>query len=316
MTLTTPQPPANQASSTQPASTSSTTESSIITPLNQVRCHRNGFILTLSDLFNSPMATLIRSAMSGSDWGRNELRAYNIQVVTEDLVTFFGTDQLPPPTVRAAVLANESYPAAGLPNNDDRLFFRYMHEAMLHPAGEESAVDDFAAHLLEMIGYDQPDRLVRQRKDIPLYMCGSNVHAKTDVCVVDCSPENKGILLLVQEDKRYLEQGDPEPQVIAEAIAAFQTNNLRRARAGQPTVNAQALPAITMTSTAPTFYKVDVTSALIEAIESAQYPEHDTIVHKLVPPVQRPLELEFHGMRPLDNRRIIFSCFEAFKQFL
>ena len=142
------------------------------------------------------------------------------------------------------------------------------------------------------------------------------MHAKTGVCVVDYSPENKGILLLVQEDKRFLEQGDPEAQVIAEAIAAFQTNNLRRAMAGQPTVNAQVMPAITMNGTAPTFYKVDVTSALVEAIEGAQYPEHVTIVHKLIPPVQQPVELQFHGMRPLDNRHVILSCFEAFKQFL
>ena len=262
------------------------------------------------------MATLIRSAKSGSDWGRNELRAYNIQVVNEDLVTFFGTCQLPPPTVRTAVLANESYPAAGLPNNEDRLFFLYMHEAMLHSPGEESAVDDLAAHLLTTIGYDQPDRLICQRKDIPLYMCGSNVHVKTDVCVVDYSSENKGILLLFQEGERFLEQGDAEAQVIAEAIAAFQTNNLQRAMAGQPTVNAQVLPAITMTGTALTFYKVDVTSALVEAIEGAQYPEHVTIVHKLIPPVQQPVELQFHGTRPLHNRRVILSCFEAFKQFL
>ena len=236
------------------------------------------------------MATLIRSAKSGSDWGRNELRAYNIQVVNEDLVTFFGTRQLPPPTVRTAVLANESYPAAGLPNNEDRLFFLYMHEAMLHSPGEESAVDDLAAHLLTTV--------------------------KTDVCVVDYSPQNKGILLLFQEDERFLEQGDAEAQVIAEAIAAFQTNNLQRAMAGQPTVNAQVLPAITMTGTALTFYKVDVTSALVEAIEGAQYPEHVTIVHKLIPPVQQPVELQFHGTRPLHNRRVILSCFEAFKQFL
>ena len=143
------------------------------------------------------MATLIRSAKSGSDWGR---RAYDIQVVNEDLVTFFGTGQLPPPTVRTTILTNESYPAAGLPNNEDRLFFLYMHEAMLHSPGE-SAVDDFAAHLLKMIRYDQPNSLIRQRKDIPLYMCGSNVRAKADVCVVDYSPENKGIFFLMQEDK-------------------------------------------------------------------------------------------------------------------
>ena len=65
------------------------------------------------------MATLIQSVKSGSDWGQNELRAYNIQVVNEDLITFFGTGQLPPPTVHTVVLANESYPAAGLPNNKD-----------------------------------------------------------------------------------------------------------------------------------------------------------------------------------------------------
>ena len=81
-------------------------------------------------------------------------------------------------------------------------------------------------------------------------------------------------------------------------------------------MNAQVLPAITMTGTAPTFYKVYVTSALVEAIEGAQYPEHVTIVHRLIPPVQQPAELEFHGMRPLDNRRVVLSCFEAFKQYL
>ena len=191
-----------------------------------------------------------------------------------------------------------------------------MHEAMLHPPGEESAVGDFAAHLLTMIGYDQPNRLVCQWKDIPLYMCGSNVHVKINVCMVNYSPGNKGILLLVQEDKRFLEQGDPKAQVIVEEIAAFQTNNLWCAMAGQPTVNAQAMPAITMNGTALTFYKVDITSTLVEAIKGAQYPEHVTIVHKLIRPVQQPVELQFHGMRPLDNRHVILSCFEAFKQFL
>ncbi|KAH9169956.1 hypothetical protein EDB89DRAFT_1980814 [Lactarius sanguifluus] len=51
-----------------------------------------------------------------------------------------------------------------------------------------------------------------------------NRHAKTDVCIVD---QNE-ILLLVQEDKRHMDSSDPEPQLIAEAIAAFAANNRTR----------------------------------------------------------------------------------------
>jgi hypothetical protein len=41
------------------------------------------------------MATLIRTAKLGSDWGRNELRAYNIQVVNEDLVDILWNQSAP-----------------------------------------------------------------------------------------------------------------------------------------------------------------------------------------------------------------------------
>jgi hypothetical protein len=37
-----------------------------------------------------------------------------------------------------------------------------MHYAMLTPPGEESAVDDFAAHILSMLRYDEPDRVSAQ----------------------------------------------------------------------------------------------------------------------------------------------------------
>jgi hypothetical protein len=104
-----------------------------------------------------------------------------------------------PWAVSQAILTNLDYPATGLPEKEDRLFFDYMHYAMLAPPGEESAVNDFAAHILSMLRYDEPDRIIRQRKDIPLFMCGSDMHVKTDVCVM--GRRNK-IILLVQEDKR------------------------------------------------------------------------------------------------------------------
>jgi hypothetical protein len=71
-----------------------------------------------------------------------------------------------------------------------------------------------------------------------------------------------------------------------------------------------------MDATAPTFYKIDVTRTLVDAVELGEYPTQTTTVHKLTPPVQSPFTLQRNGMRPLNNRAVILSCFESFKQFL
>jgi hypothetical protein len=259
------------------------------------------------------MANLIRSVKPGSDWTDNELRAYNIEVVPESVATFFGNSNLPPPTIGPAILAHQTYPAAGLPT-DERLFFYLLEEAMMFPPGEESAVDDFAAHLLLLLGYAEPNRFIRTRRGIPLYMCSAPTHTKTDVCVVDRTWGK--LLLLLQEDKQHSEGKDPEPQLIAEAVAAFQSNNYRHRDGGLPPMSAAVIPGITMVGTAPTFYKINVDASLVEAVEHGEYPTQTTIVHKLTPPVQVLRDFQRDGMRPLSNRAVILSCFEAFKQFL
>ena len=99
-------------------------------------------------------------------------------------------------------------------------------------------------------------------------MCGAQTHAKSDVCVVD---RNREIFLLVQEDKSHLEEADPEPQLIAEAIAAFQYNNSRLQRIGLHPIQAKTFPGITMIGSTPTFYKINVTQDLVDAVETAQY---------------------------------------------
>jgi hypothetical protein len=133
----------------------------------------------------------------------------------------------------------------------------------------ESAVDDFASFLLGMLGYD-PDRVVHQRLEIGFIMCGQRVHAEPDICVMD----QDDYLLLVQEEmvrrsrvrtesmlkpwhfaKRQMSADDPEPQLIAEAIAAFYENNRRRMQVGRPTIPAKVFAGITLMGTAPTFYK-------------------------------------------------------------
>lgn len=68
------------------------------------------------------------------------------------------------------------------------------------------------------------DGIIFIRRAIPPLICGETLIAHTDVCVID----NDGILLLLQDDKRLTSMKDPEPQLIAEAIAAFAINNMTR----------------------------------------------------------------------------------------
>lgn len=257
------------------------------------------------------MANLLRTAKSGNDWGRSELRAFNIVVEYQDAPAFFGIDPLPQPPVAAELLNNVE--AEDMADERNYTLLRYMDLAMNPVPAQESAVDDFAIELLKTLGYARRPRVVRSRVDIPLFICGEQHHAKTDVCIVDTDE----ILLLIQEDKRHLEEKDPEPQLIVEAIAAFQANNDKRTRIlGQDAIAHKTVPGITMTGTSPVFYKIPVTIELADSVLMGQYPPIRTVVHAHLPPVPRPARRLSEGMRPLDNRATILTCYEAFKQFV
>jgi len=257
------------------------------------------------------MANLLRSAKSGSDWGPSELHAYNIVVEFQNAATFFGLNPLPQPAVAAEVLNNIS--ADDMVNDANYKLLRYMDLAMDPVPAEESAVDDFAVHLLSLLGYVPRTRMLRTRADIPLVVCGEQSHAKTDVCIVD----SDDILLLIQEDKRHKEPKDPEPQLIAEAIAAFQTNNTRRTRVlGQDPIAHKVMPGITLKGTSPIFYKIPVTTELAQSVALGIYPATPTIIHAHLPQVARPARRLSEGMKPLDNRASILACYEAFKNFV
>ena len=125
------------------------------------------------------------------------------------------------------------------------------------------------------------------------------------------------ILLLVQKDKRHIERKDPEPQLIAEAIVAFQTNNTRRRRVlSQDPIDARVMAGITLVGSSPTFYKIPVTQELAWAVEQGQFPVTPTVVYAHIPAVARPSRRLNEGMKPLGDRRYILSCYEAFKQFV
>jgi hypothetical protein len=107
------------------------------------------------------MASILRSAKSGSDWGPNELLAYNIDVQFQDAATFFAVNPLPQPTIADEVLLRLD--AADMTNDSHYKLVRYMDLAMNPAPAEESAVDDFAVCLLTLLGYVPRTRMARGR---------------------------------------------------------------------------------------------------------------------------------------------------------
>ena len=102
--------------------------------------------------------------------------------------------------------------------------------------------------------------------------------ARTDVCICD---END--YLLVQEDKWLGNLEDPEPQLIAEAIAAYQRNNFVRDRVLHiPTLDEITFPCITLVETSLTFYKIKVTE-LSNAVMGGTFPANAVVVHRHTP---------------------------------
>lgn len=259
------------------------------------------------------MANLLRTAKSGSSWTRSELDAYNITIIEQDAPLFFETARLPQPSVPDDLL--RSLELADAEQLDTCRTIAAMELAMRPHPSEESAVDDFAVRLFDLLGYTTRHISLRTRKDIPLLICGEYRHAKTDVCLL---ANGTDILLLVQEDKRSFEEhgSDPEAQLIAEAIASFQENNKIR-RALKIAEQSEALiPGIVMIGSFPTFYKIRVTQELAKAVAHGTFPTERFIVYSHTPVLPRPRRRLSEGMKPLDNRKIILQCYEAFKKFI
>jgi hypothetical protein len=257
------------------------------------------------------MAQLLRTAKSGNDWTANELRAYNITVVPQNKELFFGTIDFPDPAEPslAGFITAETWQDAS--DKNTRQLLQYLDLAMNPKIGQEAAVDNLVAELLRGLDYDDENRIVFIRHAIPFLICGENLVTQTDVCIID---DKNQILLLLQEDKRSTSMKDPEPQVIAEAIAAFALNNRKRERGLHlPLRNSIMYPCLTMVGTLPIFYKITVTAALSQAVQSGCFPEVGTRVLRYIPALPRR---NSEGMRPLPNRLDILRCLEAFKRFL
>jgi hypothetical protein len=275
------------------------------------------------------MPKLIRTAKSGSDWTQNELDAYRVVFKFVNAQEFCGVAELPQPTINSKLLTIEK--AEDMQDMHNCALTNLLDLAMA-PNAAENRVDDFAASLCLNIGYVTRTHIAQTKTDLLLIMCSCMVNAQTDVCIIDQA--NNRILLLVQEDKHASVAYDARPQLIAEALAAFQYNNLQRTLVGLPKLtekvsdhcyifffflaNAenQELPRIMMFGTSPTFFRIPITDDLARAVCSGICPESETVVLVHMPEVPRPHRRLSEGMRPLDNRRVFLQCYEAFKCFI
>jgi hypothetical protein len=253
------------------------------------------------------MAKLIRSPKSGSDWTTNELIAYNITVKTQSPREIFPRNPEPSLVSLDPSLINSAVDAENVPDHT----FRYLtHLDLATNAGPESLIDDFSRETLRLLGFEERGLALSTRYIIPWTICGDNRRIpQTDVCLLD---RRSMILLLFQEDKTIFNSIHPEPQVIAEAIAAYQYNNEKRQTRGLASLDAMTIPCITMVGTRPTFYLVPVTQALSVAVVTGQYPEAPTEVVKCVT-FSGHNRRSSEGMETPEYRRVAFQRFVAFK---
>ncbi len=173
-----------------------------------------------------------------NDADRRTLRYDRKNRRSEDPLTFFGVQALPQPQIDPELLT--SVDAAQSANDWNAELLDLLDMAM-SPRSGESAVDDFAAGFFMALGYAKHNRVARTRRDLSLLICGEFRHAQTDVCIVD---RDHNDILLVQEDKRFEEGegGDPQAQLIAEAIAAFGINNEQRVNADVDPLDEKVCP--------------------------------------------------------------------------
>ena len=188
--------------------------------------------------------------------------------------------------------------------------FQYLTH--LHLAINEGLIADFSQKTLQILGFVERGQVLSMHFKIPLRICDDEQSAQTDVCLLT---RYQMTLLILQEDKMVLNSSQPEPQVIAQAIAAYQYNNARRTIEGFPTLDAMTIPCITMDGTRPTFYLVPVTQELGVAVHSGEYPQTLTRVVKCATSLGQDHPCS-EGMESPAYRRLAFQHLVAFRDLV
>ena len=148
----------------------------------------------------------------------------------------------------------------------------YQYLTHLDLATQENMPDNFSRETLRIA---ERGLVLISRFIIPLMICGDYLcSVETSLCLLN---REAMILLILRQGKPVFNFTD-EPQVIAEAIAAYQHNNENRQTRGLLILDAMSIPCITVSRLRPTFYLVPVTKALSDAVATGRYPKAKTKV--------------------------------------
>ncbi|KAF8486880.1 hypothetical protein DFH94DRAFT_5043 [Russula ochroleuca] len=257
------------------------------------------------------MANLIRSAKSGSDWSVNELLAYRITISSLSPDQFFRFEADPSLDHMDPALFTAPPGASDIQLSENTAeYLSYLDIARVPTEG--GFIDDFARETLRLLHYSNRNIILSTRYIIPLTICGeTNRTAQTDMCLLHRST----LILLVY--KTLSDRTDAEPQVVADAIAAFQFNNRKRESWGLVPLKSMTIPCITMSGTRPTFYLVPVSQALSTAVATGQNPPTETNVSKCVTALKHITGPHRYraseGMEDTEYRKLALRRFLAFK---
>jgi len=254
------------------------------------------------------MAQLIRSAESASSWTDHDLASYNIDVSSVEPDDFFHTADPSIDHIDREILelpaSNNSPAVSGLAIS----YLSRIHDTRMYR--EEATIDTLVASTMELLEFAEPPATVVYRRIIPLTICGDNGRvAQTDVSLV-----RRSFHLIIVENKTSTNTSDPEPQVIAQAIAAFQWNNKERRHHGLDPLDSMTIPCVTMSGTCPDFYLVPVTKALDNAVRQGRRPSVKTHVLRCETLATHEEYVGGTGMEDPQYRMLVLRRFLAFRE--
>ena len=123
-------------------------------------------------------------AKAACDWGRAEERYFGLELKWLSPEVFFGVAQLPglDDLARGVLQYGLAHDAREEGDADACRFLELMEEAV---AGAESDIDDFAQHILTVMGFRKNRAKIKKQKRFDFWMCRTKKTAKADICVMD-----------------------------------------------------------------------------------------------------------------------------------
>ena len=184
---------------------------------------------------------------------------------------------------------------------------------------DEPAVNDLAKAFFRLFKYHKMGLPIHSQPILKLKMSNSVTMANADVCIEMITGSK---LLVVQENKSWAvgdtaTSDDVSPQLVAEMIAAFQSNahlpfGPKRRKQGH---SEQQMFGIILLGTCPTFYHMHITQELSESVKLGCRPESETILWQYTIP-NIPADNVVNAVLYHRSAKHISHCYEGLKHLL